>query len=109
MSLIPCRIIHSRYMKRQHIKFEILNKRLFAFKCNLIQLNFVQNILVIGRICDANFHPFSGVRDDVTRSLDVCHRTAWELIELNLLRFDRVYDLHYRKQTNYGLISSTQL
>ena len=48
--------------------------------CNLIQLNFVRNILVIGQICDANFHPFGDVipfgdvRDDVTRSLDVCHR-----------------------------------
>ena len=61
-------------MKTQHIKFEILNERLSVFKCNLIQLNFVQNILMIGRICDANFHPFGDDRDDVTSSLDVCHR-----------------------------------
>ena len=61
-------------MKTQHIEFEILNERLSVFKCNLIQLNFVQTILVIGQICDANFHPFGDVRDDVTRSLDVCHR-----------------------------------
>ena len=60
--------IHSRYMKTQHIKYEIPNERLSVFKCNLIQLNFVQNILVIGRICDANFHPFGDIRDDVTRS-----------------------------------------
>ena len=66
--------IHSRYMKTQHMKFEILNEILSVFKFNLIQLNFVQNILVIGRICDTNFHPFGDVRDDVTRSLDVCHR-----------------------------------
>ena len=33
-------ILHSRYMKMQHIKFEILNGRLF--KCNLIQLNFTK-------------------------------------------------------------------
>ena len=66
--------IHSRYMKTQHIKFEILNERLFVFKCNLKKLNFVQNILVIGRIYYANFHPFGDVRDDVTRSLDVCQR-----------------------------------
>ena len=66
--------IHSRYMKTQHIKFEILNERLSVFKCNLIQLNFVQNILVIGRICDANFRPFGDVRDVVTRSLDICYR-----------------------------------
>ena len=66
--------VHLRYMKTQHIQFEILNERLSVFKCNLIQLNFVQNILVIGRICDANFHPFYDIRDDVTRSLDVCHR-----------------------------------
>ena len=66
--------IHSRYMKTQHIKFEILNERLSVFKCHLIQLNFVQNILVIGGICDAIFHPFGDVRDDVTISLDVCHR-----------------------------------
>ena len=52
-------------MKTQHIKFEILNERLSVFKCNLIQLNFVQNILVIGRICDANFHLFGDVSDDV--------------------------------------------
>ena len=61
-------------MKTQHIKFEILNKGLSVFKCNLIKLNFVKNVLVIGRICDANFHPFGNVRDDVTRSLNVCHR-----------------------------------
>ena len=66
-------LIHSRYMKTQHIKFEILNERLSVFKSNLTQINFVQNILVIGQICDANFHPFGDVRDDVTRSLDVCH------------------------------------
>ena len=66
--------IHSRYMKTQHIKFEILNERLSVLKCNLIQLNFIQNILVIDRICDANFHLFGDVRDDVTRSLDVCNR-----------------------------------
>ena len=66
--------IHSRYMKTQHIKFEIPNERLSVFKYNLIQLNFVQNILVIGRICDAIFHLFGDVRDHVTRSLDVCHR-----------------------------------
>ena len=55
-------VIHSRYMKTQHIKFEILNERMSVFKCNLIQLNFVQNIPVIGRICDTNFHPFGDVK-----------------------------------------------
>ena len=63
-------ILHSRYMKTQQKKFKILNERLYVFKCNLIQLNFVQNILVIGRICNANFHPFGDVRNDVTRSFD---------------------------------------
>ena len=61
-------------MKTQHIKFEILNERLTLFKYNLIQLNFVLNMLVIGRICNANFHTFDDVKDDVTRTLDVCHR-----------------------------------
>ena len=65
--------IHSRDMKTQHIKFEILNERLTLFKCKLIQLNFELNMIVIGRICNANFHPFGDVTDDVTRSLDVCH------------------------------------
>ena len=61
-------------MNTQHIKFEILNEILSVFKCNLVQLNFVLDVLVIGRICNANFHPFGDIRDDVTRSLDVCHR-----------------------------------
>ena len=61
-------------MKTQHKKIEILNERLSVFNSNLIQLNFVQTILVVGRIYDANFHPFGDVRDDVIRSLDVCHR-----------------------------------
>ena len=68
---------HSSDMKTQHIKFEILNKRLTLFKCNLIQFNFVLNTLVLDRICNANFHTFGDVRDDVPRSLDVhdvCHR-----------------------------------
>ena len=64
-------------MKTQHIQFEFLNERLSVFKCNLIQLNFVLNMLMIGRICNANFHPFGDVIPDVTRSLDVCHR--WEI------------------------------
>ena len=49
--------IHSRDMKTQHIKFEILNELLTLFKCNLIQLNFVLNMPVMGRICNANFRP----------------------------------------------------
>ena len=61
------KVLHSRDMKTQHIKFEILNERLTLFKCNLIQINFVLNMLVMGRICNANFHPFGDVRDDVTR------------------------------------------
>ena len=61
-------------MKTPHINFEILIECLTLFKCNLIQLNFVLNMLVMGRIYNANFHPFGDVRDDVTRSLDVCHR-----------------------------------
>ena len=47
--------VHSRDMKTQHIKFEILNERLTLFKCNLIQFNFVLNMLVIGRICNEIF------------------------------------------------------
>ena len=61
--------IHSRCMKTQHIQFEILNERLTLFKCN-----FVLNMLVIGRICNANFHPFGDANYDVRRSLDVCDR-----------------------------------
>ena len=101
--------VHSRDMKTQHIKFEILNERPTIFSCSHIQLNFVLNMLVIGRICNANFHPFNDVRDDVIRSLDVCHRQAWKLIESDLLRFDSVYNLQFRIQTNFGQISSTQL
>ena len=96
-------------MKTQHIKFEILNERLTLFKCNLIQLNFLLYMLVIDRIYNANFHPFGDDRDDVTSNLEVCHRLASKLIESNLLRFDRVYDLHFRLQGNVGEISSTQL
>ena len=62
-------VIHSRVMKTQHIKFEILNERLTLFKCNLMQLNFIINMLVI----NANFYAFGDVKDDVSRSLDVCH------------------------------------
>ena len=55
-------LLHSRDMKTQHIKFEILNERLILFNCNLKQLNFVLNMLVVGRICNAIFHPFGDVR-----------------------------------------------
>ena len=60
--------VHSRDMKTQHIQFEILNERPTVFSCSHIQLNFVLNMLVIGRICNVNFHPFNDVRDDVIRS-----------------------------------------
>ena len=66
--------IHSRDMKTQHIKFEILQERLRLFYCNFIQHNFVPNMFSTGQICKENFHPFGGVMDDVTKSLDACHR-----------------------------------
>ena len=65
--------LHSRNMKTQHIKFEILKDRLRLFHCNLKQPYFVLNIFSTGYVCKENFHPFGDVRDDVTRSLDVCH------------------------------------
>ena len=34
----------------------------------------LEYIIVIGRTCDANCHPFGDVRDNITKSLDVCHR-----------------------------------
>ena len=66
-------------------------------------------MLVIHRICNANYHPFGDDRDDVTETLYVCHRQACESTESNLLRFDRVYDLHFKIQTTLGKISSLQL
>ena len=67
-------------MKTQHIKFEILKERLRLFYCNFIQHNFVLNMFSIGQICKENFHPFRDVIDDVTKSLDACHRLDFELI-----------------------------
>ena len=55
-------------MKTQHIKFEILNEGLSLFDCNLIQLNFVIGMLLIGQVCKVTFHPLGDVKDDVTRS-----------------------------------------
>ena len=65
-------------MKTQHIRFEILNERLSLFYCNIIQLNFVLNMFLIGQVCKEIFASFGGVTDDVTRSLHVCHRLACE-------------------------------
>ena len=67
-------LVHSRDMKTQHIKIEILKERLRLLYCNLIQHNFVLNIFSSGQICKEIFHPFGDVMDDVTKSLDVCHR-----------------------------------
>ena len=67
-------LVHSRDMKTQHIKIEILKERLRLFYCNFIQHNFVLNIFSIGQICKEIFYPFGDVMDDVTKSLDVCHR-----------------------------------
>ena len=66
--------IQSRDMQTQHIKFEILKRRLRLFYCNFIQHNFVLNMCSIGQICKDNFHAFGDVMDDVTKSLDACHR-----------------------------------
>ena len=60
-------LIHSRVMKTQHIKFEILKERLSLYYCNLIQHNFVLDMFSIGQICEENFHPFGDVMDDVTK------------------------------------------
>ena len=62
-----------------------------------------------GQVCKENFHPFANVRDDVTKSLDVCHRfIACESIVSTRLPFDRVNALQFKIQTNFGLTSSTQ-
>ena len=65
-------ITHSRDMKTQHIRFEILKEILSLFYCNLIQHNFVLNTFSIGGICKENFHLFGDVIDDVTKNLDFC-------------------------------------
>ena len=61
-------------MKAQHTKFETLKERLSLFHCNLIQHNFVLNMLSTDQIFKENVHPFDDVIDDVTKSLDKCHR-----------------------------------
>ena len=65
-------------------------------------------MFLIGQICKENFHTFGDVMDDVTKSLDPCYRKAFELIVSKLLQFDKVNDLHFRIQTNFSQISSTQ-
>ena len=71
LHLEPVTKLHSRDMKTQHIKFEILNERLSLFFCNIIQLNFVLNMFLIGQVCKETFALFGGVKDDVTRSFRV--------------------------------------
>ena len=94
-------------MKTQHTKFDILKERLSLFYCNLIQHYFELNMFSIGRICKEKFHPFVDVMDDVIKILDVWQGSVFDSIVSNLLRFDRVNDLHFRIQTNFGHISST--
>ena len=65
---------HSHDMKTQHIKFEILKERLSLYYCTLIQHYFGLNKLSTGQICKENIHPFGEIIDDVTESLNVCHR-----------------------------------
>ena len=66
--------IHSRDMKTQHMIFEIPSKRLSLLHYNLIHFNFALNIFLIVQFFKENVHPIGDVSDDVTRSLDVCHR-----------------------------------
>ena len=101
-------LVHSHDKKTTRIKFEIPIEKLSLFYCNFIQRNFVLNMCLIGQICKENCHPFGDVRDDITRSLDVCQTLACYSIVSKLLRFDRVNDLHFRIQTNFVQISSTQ-
>ena len=95
-------------MKTQHIKFVILKEGLSLFYCNFFQHNFVLNIFSICQICKENFDPFGDVMDDVTKNLDVCNGQAFDSMVSKLLRFDRMNDLHFRIQTTFGQISSTQ-
>ena len=55
--LIGLGVLHPRYMKTQHIKFEILKERLILFYYNLIQHNFVLIMLSTDQICKENVHP----------------------------------------------------
>ena len=66
--------VHSRYIKTQHIKYEILKERISLIYCNLTQHNSVLNMFSIGQIFTENVHLFGDVMDDVTKYLDVYHR-----------------------------------
>ena len=59
--------VHSRDMKTQHIKFEILKERLSLLYCNLIRRDFVLKMFSIGQICNENLHAFGDFMDDVTK------------------------------------------
>ena len=61
-------------MKTQQIKLVVLKERLRLFSYNFIQHNFVLNMFSIGQICKENFHLFGDVMDDITKTLDACHR-----------------------------------
>ena len=67
-------------------------------------------MLVMGRICNENFHPFE-LTSGMTSQENWMFATGKLAKKSNqiFLRFDRVYDLHFRIQTNFGQISSTQL
>ena len=56
-------------------------------------------MVLVGQFLNKRFLPFGDVSDDVTRSLDVCHKQACRSIVSKLLRFDRVNNLYFRIQT----------
>ena len=58
-----------------------------------------------------NSYPICVVSDDVTKSVEVCHRKACKLLGINSLSFDSLVDLHFRVQTvliNFWLCSDTR-
>ena len=42
------------------------------------------------------------VSDDVTKSVEVCHRKACKLLGINSLSFNSLVDLHFRVQTAFN-------
>ena len=66
--------VQTQFVPFKNATEKTLKETLFSFYCNPIHHNFVLNMFSIGQICKETFYPFCGVMDDVTKSLDVCHR-----------------------------------
>ena len=59
-------------------------------------------LILINYFFQQNSYPICVISDDITKSVEVRHRKACKLLDINSLSFDSLVDIHFRVQTVFN-------